>query len=118
MTDQKERRSISDIVVPGIDFAEKVKIDHVIGKQVDIVEIEKVTGSPEFSVVDEETGEVITRDYWNVECLLDGKRYTFSTGAMPIDKVLSSLQTKLDNGEADLPLFATFRKEGRTYTIS
>lgn len=118
MTDKPRPRRLSDTVVPGQDYAAKVKIDTLLGSEVLITGMEKVRGSPEFSFVDEETGEVISRDYWNVEVVVDGKLFTFSTGAVPVNKVLTALQHKLDTGEAELPLLATFRKEGRTYVVS
>ena len=68
-------------------------------------------------MVDPETGEIVSRDYWNVEVVFDRKYFTFSTGAVPINKVLTALQVKLDSKEAELPLLATFRKEGRTYIV-
>lgn len=118
MTEKSKPRRISDIVVPGVDFAEKIKIDQILDHLVLITAIEKVSGSPEFALVDPETGEVISRDYWNVEMELDEKFYTFSTGAVPINKVLTSLQAKLDARLAEFPVLATFRKEGRTYVVS
>lgn len=117
MTDKSKLRRLSDAVVPGEDFAAKVKITEVLDREVLITAIEKVSGSPEFSLVDPETGEIISRDYWNVEVLIDTRLYTFSTGAVPVNKVLMALQAKLETGEAELPLLATFRKEGRTYVV-
>ena len=118
MSDKPKPRRLSEAVVPGKDFAEKVKIDRVLGQEVVITAIEKVGGSPEFALVDAETGEIVSRDYWNLTVELDETTFTFSTGATPIDKVLTSLQEKINNGEADLPLLATFRKEGRTYVVA
>lgn len=117
MTEKSKPRRLSDTVVPGEDYAAKVKIGDVLGHEVLITAIEKVPGSPEFSVVDEETGEVVGRDYWNIEVELDDRTYTFSCGAVPVDKVLSALRQLLDAGQAELPLLATFRKEGRTYVV-
>jgi hypothetical protein len=127
MTEKSKPRRLSETVIPGQDYAAKIKIKDILGQDVVITSFEKVMGSPEFSIVDEETGEVISRDYWrevisrdywNVEVEADGKTFTFSTGAVPINKVLTALQAKIDNGEADLPLLATFSKEGRTYVVS
>jgi len=117
MTDKTKPRRLSDTVIPGKDFAAKIKIKEILDRDVLIAAIEKVAGSPEFSIVDEETGEIVTRDYWNVEVQVDGSTCTFSTGAVPINKVLVALQEKIDSGEAELPLLATFRKEGRTYVV-
>ena len=118
MSDKPKPRRLSETVVPGKDFASKVKIDRVLGQEVVILNIEKVSGSPEFALVDAETGEIVSRDYWNITVDLEDTIFTFSTGAIPIDKVLSALQEKISNGEADLPLLATFRKEGRTYVVA
>lgn len=118
MTDKSKPRRLSDIIVPGEDFAAKVKITEILNREVVILSIEKVSGSPEFSIVDEETGEVISRDYWNVEIDLDDKLYTFSCGAIPVNKSLTALQEKIDDGLAELPVLATFSKEGRTYVVS
>lgn len=117
MTDKSKPRRLSDTVKPGKDFAAKVKIAAILDREVLITGIEKVSGSPEFSLVDPDTGEIVSRDYWNVTVASKDGIFTFSTGAVPIDKVLAALQVKLDSGEAELPLLATFRKEGRTYVV-
>lgn len=117
MTDKSKPRRISDVVIPGKDFAKKVKIAEILDKDVLVTAMEKVSGSPEFSLVDPDTGEIVSRDYWNVEVELDDLRYTFSTGAVPVDKKLTALEGKIANGEAELPLLAMFSKEGRTYVI-
>lgn len=117
MTDKKKPRRLSETVIPGVDYADKCKISDVLDTEVVILSIEKVEGSPEFALVDAETGEIVTRDYWNVEVELDNMVVTFSTGAVPINKVLTALQAKLDTHEAALPLLATFRKSGRTYIV-
>lgn len=117
MIDKANPHRLSDTVVPGRDYAAKIKIGDILGQDVLIVAIDKVTGSPEFSIVDEDTGEIVVRDYWNVEVAQDDKSFTFSTGAVPINKVLTALQQKIASGEAELPLLATFRKEGRTYIV-
>jgi len=117
MTDKPKPRRLSDTVIPGQDYAAKIKIKDILGQDVLIIGIEKVVGSPEFSIANEDTGEIITRDYWNVEVEADDKSFTFSTGAVPINKVLTALQDKIANSEAELPLLATFRKEGRTYVV-
>lgn len=117
MTDKPKPRRLSEAVIPGQDYAAKVKMQDILGQDVLITGIEKVPGSPEFSFVDEDTGEVVSRDYWNVDIEVDSKVLTFSTGAVPVNKVLTALQEKLANGEAELPLIARFRKEGRTYVV-
>lgn len=118
MTDKSKPRRLSETVIPGVDYAEKVGIKDVLDREVVILSITKVPGSPEFAIVDEATGEVILRDYWNVEIEDDGKLFTFSTGAVPINKKFDALQLKLDSGEAELPLLATFSKSGRTYIVT
>jgi len=117
MTDKSKPRRLSETVIPGQDYAEKVKIKDILDQEVVILNIEKTEGSPEFALVDPGTGEIVNRDYWNVEVELDNKIVTFSTGAIPVNKVLTALQSKLDTGEAELPLLATFRKSGRTYIV-
>lgn len=117
MTDKSRIRRLSDTVVPGEDFAAKIKIAEILDREVAITAIEKVSGSPEFALVDPDTGEIVSRDYWNVEVVIGELIYTFSTGAVPVDKVLTALQGKIDSKKAELPLLATFRKEGRTYVV-
>lgn len=117
MTDQKKPRRLSDTVIPGKDYEAKVSVDDILGQDVLITGVSKAEGDPQYAKVDPETGELISRDYWNVKALLDDKALTFSVGAIPVNKVLSALQSKLDSGEAELPVLATFRKEGRTYIV-
>ena len=117
MTEKSKPRRLSDTVVPGEDYPAKVGIDDILDREVIILSIEKTKGSKEFALVDPDTGELIIRDYWNVEIDLDALLYTFSTGAVPVNKVLTCLQEKLDSKEAKLPLLATFRKQGRTYIV-
>ena len=117
MTGKKKPRRLSETVIPGKDYADKKKLADILDREVVILSIEKVEGSPEFALVDQETGEIVTRDYWNVEVEDEGMIVTFSTGAVPIDKVLTALQGKIEEGLAELPLLATFRKQGRTYIV-
>jgi len=117
MTEKPKPRRLSETVIPGKDFAAKVKIDMILDQEVVILNIEKVSGSPEFALADPETGEIITRDYWNITVALDESILTFSCGAIPVNKVFDALQTKMDSKEAELPLLATFRKSGRTYIV-
>ena len=117
MTDKSKPRRLSETVIPGKDYADKKKISDILDQEVLILDIGKVAGSAEFALVDPDTGEIVTRDYWNVEVGVDDMTFTFSTGAVPIDKVLTALLYKLEAGEAELPLLATFRKQGRTYIV-
>ena len=117
MTEKHKPRRLSETVIPGKDYAAKVKIDMILDQEVLVLEIEKVKGSAEFALVDPETGEIINRDYWNVVVTLDESILTFSSGAVPIDKVLTALRDKIDNGLAELPVTATFHKQGRTYIV-
>ena len=117
MTDEKKPRRLSETVIPGKDYAAKVKIDMILDQEVLILEIKKVAGSAEFALVDPDTGEIVTRDYWNVIVTLDESILTFSTGAVPIDTLFTALQEKIENGLAEFPLLATFRKQGRTYIV-
>lgn len=118
MTDKSKPRRLSDIVVPGEDFEAKIEIKDILNQEVIIKAISKAEGAPEFQKVDPDTGELINRDYWNVSIELKGKLYTFSCGAIPVNKSLSALQAKIDDGQAELPVLATFSKEGRTYVVS
>ena len=117
MTDKSKPRRLSDVVVPGKDYADKKEIKDILDREVLILSITKAEGAPEFAKVDPDTGELINRDYWNVEIEVDGLIYTFSTGAVPIGKKLTALQKKIEEGLAELPLLATFRKQGRTYIV-
>ena len=117
MTDKSKPRRLSDVVIPGKDYADKKEIKDILDKEVLILSIAKAEGAPEFAKVDPDTGEIINRDYWNVEIEVNDLVYTFSTGAVPIDKKLTALLDKIENGLAELPLLATFRKQGRTYIV-
>lgn len=117
MADKAKPRRLSETVVPGKDFAEKCKIDDILDREVLILNIEKVPGSKKFAKVDEVTGEVIIRDYWNVMAQDEDRKVTFSTGAIPIDKVFIALASKIASGEAEFPLVATFSESGETYVV-
>ena len=117
MTDKSKPRRLSETVIPGKDYADKREIKDILDKEVLILSIVKAEGAPEYAKVDPDTGELINRDYWNVEIGVDNLVFTFSIGAIPVDKVLTVLQEKIDTGEAELPLLATFRKSGRTYIV-
>lgn len=117
MTDKSKPRRLSDIVKPGEDFEAKIEIKQILGQDVLITGLEKAEGDPQYQKVDPETGEISSRDYWNISIELDGKLYTFSCGAIPVNKIFTVLQEKIASGEVELPLLATFRKEGRTYVV-
>ena len=117
MTKEHKPRRLSETVIPGKDYADKREIKDILNKEVLILSVSKAEGAPEYQKVDPETGEVINRDYWNIEVGVDDLVFTFSVGAIPVDKVLTVLQEKLNSGEAELPLLATFRKSGRTYIV-
>jgi hypothetical protein len=118
MSDKSKPRRLSEAVVPGRDYEAKVKISDILDRDVLLLSFEIAEGSQEFAKVDPDTGEVVSRDYWNIAVDDGGSLKTFSTGAIPIDKVLKALRAKIEVGEAELPLLAMFRKEGRTFTIS
>ncbi|TEU17336.1 MAG: hypothetical protein E3J21_08620 [Anaerolineales bacterium] len=117
MTEKHKPRRLSERVIPGKDYADKKKIDDILDVDLLILRIEKVPGSAEFALVDPDTSEIVIRDYWNVEVESNGLIFTFSTGAVPINKVFTALQEKLDTGEVELPLIASFHKSGRTYIV-
>jgi len=118
MTDKSKPRRLSETVMPGRDYEAKVKVGDVLDRDILLLNFEIAEGSQEFAKIDPDTGEIVSRDYWNIAVADGDKLLTFSTGAIPIDKVLRALQVKIEAGEAELPLVAIFRKEGRTYTIS
>lgn len=118
MTDKSKPKRLSDIVVPGEDFEAKIEIKDILNQEVVITAIDKAEGDPQYQKVDPATGEVIDRDYWNISITLEDKLYTFSCGAIPVNKSLSALQNKIDAGKAELPVLAIFSKEGRTYVVS
>lgn len=118
MSDNPKPKRLSETVVPGKDYEAKVKVSDILDRDVLLLGFEIAEGSQEFAKIDPDTGEIVSRDYWNIVVADDGALKTFSTGAIPIDKVLRALQVKIEAGEAELPLVATFKKEGRTYTIS
>lgn len=110
-------RRLSDVVIPGRDYEAKVKIAEVLDHDVLLLSFESAVSTETEPVVDPETGELIYRTYYNVNVDDGGILKTFSTGAIPIAKVLAVLQKKVSNGEVELPLVCCFRKEGRTYVI-
>lgn len=118
MNENQKPRRLSETVVPGRDYEAKVKISDTLDHDVLLLNFGIAEGSAEFAKVDPDTGEIVSRDYWNIVVDDDGKLLTFSTGAIPIDKVLRALQSKIESGEVALPLVAVFKKEGRTFTIS
>lgn len=117
MTDKAKPRRLSETVIPGKDFADKRKIDDVLDREVLILNIEVVPGSKKFAKTDPVTGEMTIRDYWNVIAQDGEDKITFCTGAVPVDKVFRALAHKLNTGEAELPLLATFSESGETYIV-
>ena len=110
-------KRLSDVVIPGRDYAAKIPIAEVLDHEVLLLkfsEAESTTLPPKLNA---ETGELEPQRYFNIDVDDGGVIKTFSTGATPIQKVLDALQDKLNTGEAELPLMCTFRKEGQTYVI-
>jgi len=118
MSDKSKPKRLSETVQAGRDYEAKVKLSDVLDRDVLLLAFEIAEGSQEFAKIDPDTGEIVSRDYWNIAVADGDKLLTFSTGAIPIDKVLRALLVKIESGEAELPLVAMFKKEGRTYTIS
>lgn len=108
---------LSDVVVAGRDYPAKVKIEEVLDHEVFLLGFNTAVSLEHPPVVDAETGELTPRTYYNIRVDDSDVLKTFSTGAIPISKVLDALQVKIEAGEAELPLLCTFRKEGRTYVI-
>ena len=110
-------KRLSDVVIPGRDFAAKVPIAEVLDHEVLMLRFSMAESTELPPVLDPETGELKPQIYYNVDVDDDGVLKTFSSGAKPIRKKLDALQRKLEAGEAELPLLCTFRKEGRTYVV-
>ena len=109
-------RRLMDVVVAGVDFPAKVKIEEVLGQDVLVTDFSFAESLDQVEV-DAETGEVKRREYANINVDTGDALKTFSTGAMPVLKVLKALERKIEDGEVELPLLAAFHKEGRTYVI-
>lgn len=108
---------LSDVVRPGLDYPAKVKIAEVLDHEVLITGFDRAISTEVAPTVDPETGEVVYREYYNVTVDDQGVMKTFSTGAIPVMKVLDALAKRIEAGEVELPILATFRKEGRTYVV-
>lgn len=104
-------KRLSDLVKAGRDYEAKVKIADVLGHEVILTSFDHVQVYEEKPDEHGELRPVLTQDYWNVAVEDDGVKKTFSTGAVPIVKVLKVLD------QTDLPLLCTFSAEGRTYLI-
>ena len=110
-------KSLSEVIVAGVDYPAKVKIAEVLDHEVLLLSFSTAESTEQPKKVDPETGELIPQEYYNIDVDDSGILKTFSSGALPIAKVLSALQRKIDTGEAKLPLLCTFRQEGRTYVV-
>ena len=117
MTNKSKPRRLSETVIPGQDYEDKVKLDDVLDRDVLILSFDLAEGDKQYAKVNVETGEVEVRDYLNIQIDDDGLLKTFCTGAIPIIKVLAALRVKINSGEAELPVIACFKKEGKTYTV-
>lgn len=113
---EKPKR-LSDVVVAGVDYPAKVKITEVLDHEVLLLGFDVAISVDIAPDIDPETGEITPREYYNIRVDDNDVLKTFSTGAIPIVKVLRSLEQKVAQGEAELPLLCSFRKEGRTYVI-
>lgn len=111
MVDPKRVRKLSEVAVAGRDYPAKVKILEVLEHEVFLVSFEHVVIHDEVVTEFGEKVKVERANYFNVD-VEDGEiKKTFSTGAVPICKILAILDKK------DLPLLCTFRKEGQTYIV-
>lgn len=108
---------LSDVVVAGRDYPAKVKFEEVLDHEVLLLGFDTAISLEHPPIVDPETGELTPREYYNIRVDDGNVLKTFSTGAVPIAKVLKALQEKIETGEATLPLTCTFHKEGRTYVV-
>lgn len=111
MTEQRKVRRLSDIKKPGRDYPAKVKIADVLDQEVEITDFDHVIIMKNVELPTGEKMEVEEANYYNVTVKDRELIKTFSTGAQPIVKVLAIL------AKDDLPLLATFRKAGQTYTV-
>ena len=110
-------KRLSDVVIPGRDFAAKVPIAEVLDHEVLLLKFSTAESTELPPKLNPATGELEPQVYYNIEVDDSGVIKTFSTGAIPIAKTLEAVQRKLDTGEAELPLLCTFHKEGRTYIV-
>lgn len=104
-------KRLSDVLIPGRDYEAKVKIDEILDHEVLLTGFVNVVIMKEVVTPDGEKVEVEDSNYWNVMVDDADVKKTFSTGAVPIVKVLSVLDKE------DLPLLCTFRQQGRTYIV-
>uniref|UniRef100_A0A6H1ZV65 Uncharacterized protein n=1 Tax=viral metagenome TaxID=1070528 RepID=A0A6H1ZV65_9ZZZZ len=111
MADGKSIRKLGDVVIAGRDYPAKVKILEVLDHEVVITDFDHVVIQDEKPNTDGELVKVVTADYYNVIVDDNDVLRTFSTGAQPIVKILDVLD------KDDLPLLATFHKEGQTYVV-
>jgi hypothetical protein len=99
-------RKLTDVMVAGVDYPAKVKIEEVLDHEVLLISFDIAK--------DPQSG----RTYWNLTVDDSGVKKVFSTGAVPLDKVLTGLLLKLEKGDAELPLLCTIEKEGNTYVFA
>lgn len=111
MTEQRKVRSLSDVVVAGRDYPAKVTIKDVLDHEVLMTGFTNVIIMKEVITAEGEKVEVEDANYWNIDVDDNSVLKTFSTGAVPIAKILARLD------EDYLPLLCTFRKQGRTYVV-
>lgn len=111
MTEQRKPRRLSDVKKAGRDYPAKVKITEVLDHEVLITDFDHVVILDNVELPDGSKAEVERANYYNVTVHDKDVIKTFSTGAQPIVKILAILARE------DLPLLATFRKEGQTYIV-
>lgn len=111
MAGEQKPRRLSEVAVAGRDYPAKVKIEEVLDHEVLLTDFDHVVIHDDVELEDGSKARVERANYYNV-VVEDGEVIkTFSTGAQPITKILVILD------KADLPLLATFRKQGQTYIV-
>jgi len=111
MAEQRKIKRLSDVLLAGRDYEAKVKITEVLDHEVLLTDFLNVVITKDVVTAEGEKVEVEDANYWNVAIDDAGVLKTFSTGAVPIVKVLQVLNKE------QLPLLCTFRKQGRTYIV-
>jgi len=111
MAEGRKAQKLSDVVIAGRDYAAKVKIVEVLDHEVLMTNFCNVVIMKDVVTAEGEKIEAEDANYWNVDVDDNGVLKTFSTGAVPIVKVLERLDKDM------LPLLCTFRKQGRTYIV-
>lgn len=102
-------RKLSEVAIPGINYAVKVKIEDVLDDLIELQDIEHIVREEEIALGDGRREVVVMADYWNLTVSHDNLLKLISTGAKPLVAALVSLNKE------DLPLECRIVKSGQTY---